>query len=228
MRQQKGKATREKIIQLEEINQKVLAKGGRLKRYRQSVKQYRQNKTFQNYERKFINNWEGVTRKHTNNRMQKKPNDFGLKYGNQKTWRKGWMDKQYYTRTRRIWRRPQSGNTHRFTQNDAKKNIKLENARPWWNTWFLVQEIHHHSRQTSARNEQMLIRSTGTKLDDQRKDHFDTKEPKQRNYSKQLQTDNLPTNDVETTNCTNKRKYLLLTKKPWIVPWRTERMPRRI
>ena len=31
-----------------------------------------------------INNWEGVTRKHTNNRMQKKPNDFGQKYGNQK------------------------------------------------------------------------------------------------------------------------------------------------
>ena len=25
-----------------------------------------------------------ITRKHTNNRMQKKPNDFGLKYGNQK------------------------------------------------------------------------------------------------------------------------------------------------
>ena len=25
-----------------------------------------------------------MTRKHTNNRMQKKPNDFGLKYGNQK------------------------------------------------------------------------------------------------------------------------------------------------
>ena len=32
-----------------------------------------------------INNWEGVTRKYTNNRMQKKPNDYGLKYGNQKT-----------------------------------------------------------------------------------------------------------------------------------------------
>ena len=25
-----------------------------------------------------------MTRKHTNNRMQKKPNDFGLKYGHQK------------------------------------------------------------------------------------------------------------------------------------------------
>ena len=32
-----------------------------------------------------INNWEEITIKHTNNRMQTKPNDFGQKYGNQKT-----------------------------------------------------------------------------------------------------------------------------------------------
>ena len=48
------KITREKIsVQLEEINQKVLAKEGRLKRYRQRVKQNRLNRTFQNNERKF-------------------------------------------------------------------------------------------------------------------------------------------------------------------------------
>ena len=35
------------------INQKVLAKEGRLKRYRERVKQYRQNRRFQNNERKF-------------------------------------------------------------------------------------------------------------------------------------------------------------------------------
>ena len=46
------------------------------------------------------------------------------------------------------------------------KNIKLENARPWWNTTFLVQEIHLHSRQTSHRNEQVPTRSTSTWLDD--------------------------------------------------------------
>ena len=47
------KTTREKItVQLEEINQKVLAREMRLKRYRQRVKQYRQNRTFQNNERK--------------------------------------------------------------------------------------------------------------------------------------------------------------------------------
>ena len=30
-----------------------------------------------------IDNWEEMTQKHTNNWIQKKPNDFGLKYGNQ-------------------------------------------------------------------------------------------------------------------------------------------------
>ena len=83
----KERATWGKIaVQLEEINQKVLAKEGRLKRYRQRLKQYRQNRTFQKKKKKgnSIHNWEGVTRKHTNNRMQKKPSDFGLKYGNQR------------------------------------------------------------------------------------------------------------------------------------------------
>ena len=50
----KEQATWEKItVQLEAINQKVMAKEGILKRYRQRVKQYRQNRTFQNNERKF-------------------------------------------------------------------------------------------------------------------------------------------------------------------------------
>ena len=50
----------------------------------------------------------------------------------------------------------------------------------------------------------------------------------QRNCSKQIQTDNLPTNDVENTNSTNKGKDLLVTNKPQVVPWRTERMRQRI
>ena len=49
----KEKATQGKIkVQLEEINQKVLMKEGRLKRYRQRVKKYRQKRIFQNNERK--------------------------------------------------------------------------------------------------------------------------------------------------------------------------------
>ena len=77
------------------------------------------------------------------------------------------------------------------------KNIKLENAEPWWNTWILVPEIHLHSRQISTRNEQMPIRSTHILMDDQRKDHIDPEGPTQRYRPKQLQTHNLPTDDVE-------------------------------
>ena len=48
----------------------------------------------------------------------------------------------------------------------TRKNINLENARPWWNSWFLVREIHLHSLRTSTRNEQMPTRSTRTRMDD--------------------------------------------------------------
>ena len=59
------------------------------------------------------------------------------------------------------------------TQNSTKKNIKLENTRPWWNTWILVKEIPLHSRQTSTPNEQMPTRNTRIQMDDQRKDDID-------------------------------------------------------
>ena len=59
----KEKTTQEKLtIQLEEIYQKVLSKEGRLKRYRQRVKQFRLNRTFQNNERKFYQLLEGDDR----------------------------------------------------------------------------------------------------------------------------------------------------------------------
>ena len=66
----------------------------------------------------------------------------------EKALRKGWMDKRYDKRTRRTRGRPQRGNTHRTTQKqkNTTKHIKLENARTWWNTWILVQEIHLYSR----------------------------------------------------------------------------------
>ena len=60
----------------------------------------------------------------------------------------------------------------------------------------------------------MLTRRPSTWMDDQRKDYINPKRPKQRNCSKQLQTDNLPTNDVENTNSTNKEKiYYSLTSR---------------
>ena len=44
---------KQQTIQLEEINQKVEAKEGRLERFQNWVKQYRQNRTFQINKEKF-------------------------------------------------------------------------------------------------------------------------------------------------------------------------------
>ena len=58
--EEKGKDnTREKTVQLEEINKKE----GRLKRYLQRVKQYRKNRTFQTTKENSINSLEGMTQK---------------------------------------------------------------------------------------------------------------------------------------------------------------------
>ena len=43
----------------------------------------------------------------------------------------------------------------------------------------------------------MPLRSQRTQMDDQKNDYVDAKGPKQRNRPKQLQTHDLPTNDVE-------------------------------
>ena len=54
IRDRKEKTAQEKLaIELEKINQEVLAKEVRLKRYLQRVKQYRQNRTFQNNVKNF-------------------------------------------------------------------------------------------------------------------------------------------------------------------------------
>ena len=78
-------ATRGKLtVQLEEINQKVLAKEGRLKRYRQRVKLYRQNRTFQNDERKFYQQLGGSDTKTYQQPDIKETERFWTKIGNQR------------------------------------------------------------------------------------------------------------------------------------------------
>ena len=59
IRNRKEKTLEKFTIKLEEINQKVLAKERRLKRYLERIKQYRQNRTFQNNERKFYQQLSG-------------------------------------------------------------------------------------------------------------------------------------------------------------------------
>ena len=53
-------------------------------------------------------------------------------------------------------------NLTRYNNNNNNNN----SARPSWNTWLLVQEIHLHSRQTSTRDELMLTRRARTWMDD--------------------------------------------------------------
>ena len=83
----KEKATWEKItVPLEEINQKVLAKEERLKRYRQRVKQYRQHRIFQNNERKFYQQQGGHDTK-TNQQLDVKETKW--------FWTKIWQPKKH-------------------------------------------------------------------------------------------------------------------------------------
>ena len=89
-----------------------------------------------------INNWVEMTIKHTNNRMQEKPNNFGLKYGNQK--------KNIRKRLNMTWEleleEGPKAEIHIDLLKMTLKNIKMENVRPWWNTWFLVQETSIHDK----------------------------------------------------------------------------------
>ena len=136
IRNRKKRTTLEKLtMQLEGINQKVLVKEGRLKRYRQRVKQYRQNRKFQNNERTFYQQLGGDDTKTYQQQDAKETQRFWTKLWQAKNIRKrlNGLDKQYDKRTRRTWRRPESGNTHRTTQKkkNTKKDIKLENAWTW-------------------------------------------------------------------------------------------------
>ena len=98
------------------------------------------------------------------------------------TQQKGRRDK-HDKRIRRTRRRPEKGNTHRFTQNDTKK-YQTGKLQAMMEYMVLVQEIHLLSRQTSTRNEQMPTRSTCNRMDDQKKDHIDPEGPTQRNPPK--------------------------------------------
>ena len=55
-----------------------------------------------------------------------------------------------------------------------------------------------------------------------------TKYRSKRTQAKELPQTNLPTDDVENINSTNKGRDLLLTNKPRIILWGTEKMPQRI
>ena len=75
-------------MRLKEINQKILAKEGRLERYQDRVKQYKQNRSFQNYGRKF---YQQAGRECTRTNQQsdaKETKQFGGKIWEQKEYKK--------------------------------------------------------------------------------------------------------------------------------------------
>ena len=74
----------------------------------------------------------------------------------------------------------------------------------------------------------MPTKSTRTWMDNQRKGYIDPERPPQMNRPKELQAHNVPTNDVENINSTNKGRGLWFINKLWIVLWGTERIPQRI
>ena len=148
-RNRKETITQEKLtIQLEEIYQKVLAKEGRLKRYRQRVKQYKQNRTFQNNERKLYLQLGG-----DGNKTYQQPNAKET----ERFWTKIWQPKQHNEKaewinniTRELEQLKEGPKAEMHT--DLLKTA-LKKVTNWKNTWFLVQEVHLNSRQTSIRNE---------------------------------------------------------------------------
>ena len=66
-------------VQLEEINQKILAKERRLKRDRQTLNNTDKTGHSKTTKENSINNWESMTQKPTNNQTPKKTNNFGRK-----------------------------------------------------------------------------------------------------------------------------------------------------
>ena len=76
------------------------------------------------------------------------------------------------------------------------------------------------SRQTCNRNEKMLTGNKRTRMDDQGKAHVDSKRLPKKNRPQQLQTYNVPSNDEENTNDTNRDGDLWFVNKPTAVPRR--------
>ena len=90
--------------------------------------QYVQNRTFQNNERKFYQQAGKMTRTYTNNRMQEKLNNSGVKYDNQGNIKKNeWIINM--AKALGLVQGPKA-EIHIDLLRMTQKYIKLENARP--------------------------------------------------------------------------------------------------
>ena len=76
--------------------------------------------------------------------MQEELNNFGVKYGNQENNKKA----EWISNMAKELEGPEEGpkaEIHIDILRMTQKTIKLENAKPWWNSRILNQEIHDHS-----------------------------------------------------------------------------------
>ena len=96
----------------------------------------------------------------------------------------------------RIFEGPKVENKPQFAQSNTKKT--LENCRLWWYTRILVKKkfTFIYDRLVTEMNRCLQEEMTKEEITQIQKD-------KKRNRSKQLQTHNVPTDDVENTNDTN-------------------------
>ena len=95
---------------VKEINQKVLEKEGRLRRYRQSVKQYRKSRKFQNNEGKFYPQVGGETVWFLKQIWQPREHN-----------KKSRMNMQYDKRIKRARSRPESRDIDMYLSRELKK-----------------------------------------------------------------------------------------------------------
>ena len=130
-------------IQMEEINQKTLAKEGKLKRYQD--KQNQQKKILPNNYRKLYQQINGEFTK-TNNQPETKESNFAVKYEGKNKRPESTNNLKEKKRIGRTRRRPWGKHTSGLLKNKTQGNTKLENLCPWWHIWILFLKILVHPR----------------------------------------------------------------------------------
>ena len=132
-------------IRLEDINQKILAKEGKLKRYRNRVKQCNRNSFFQNNERKFYQQLEGEY-----TRWYQGPDVNETKLFSSKTWQ--WKEHnskaEWINNMEKELHELEGG--HEIAHSNTQKRhriVKRQTMKEYMDSGF---KIHVYSRQTGS------------------------------------------------------------------------------
>ena len=120
-------------------------------------------------------------------------------------WTKIWQPKKHNQKSELItkWlknqkgsKKAKSGNTHRFNLNNTEKisNWKMPGHDGIRGFWF---------KEFTSIHDRLALKWTDAYKEHKYPHGWPKERPKQRNHSKQLQTHNLPTDDVENVRSTN-------------------------